>query len=80
MEIEIDEEDGMIWWKYNKNDKWIKANVDDLVRAYESQKRGNWILTDKSGAVCSQCHRLNKSHGYYCKFCGSDNIRGDEND
>lgn len=44
--------------------------------------QGHWELTDNSGAVCSSCHRLNRSHGYFCKFCGSDNrdMRGEENE
>lgn len=54
---EVDE--SRILWKYKESDEWKRADIDDLIEAYEGRPKGEWI--DKSGGIdgawnyCSVC-------------------------
>lgn len=38
---EVDE--SRVLWKYKESDEWERADIDDLIRAYENRPQGEWI-------------------------------------
>ena len=67
---EVDE--SRILWKRKESDEWKRADIDDLIRAYEdSERTGEWIYGNGNGE-CSVCGR-ERSDGWdnYCGYCGA---------
>lgn len=75
---EVDE--SRILWKYKESDEWKRADIDDLIRAYEDGERtGEWIKNDDF--TCSACgyHMIVGGGAYnYCPNCGAKMKGGKE--
>lgn len=57
---EVDE--SRILWKHKESDEWKRADIDDLIRAYENRQRtGEWITKKRNPqdvyehTHCSEC-------------------------
>lgn len=59
---EVDE--SRILWKHKESDEWKRADIDDLIEAYEGRQKGEWI--DRSGGIEGAWH--------YCSVCGNSAI------
>lgn len=46
---EVDE--SRIMWKHKESDEWKRADIDDLIRAYENRQKREWMpVSDDSDA------------------------------
>lgn len=76
---EVDE--SRILWKYKESDEWKRADIDDLIRAYENRPKGEWIDTDSQEFLkveeCSVCGHESIERGNFCRYCGAD-MRGEK--
>ena len=68
-------DESRILWKHKESDKWKRADIDDLIEAYEGRPTGEWI--DVSGGwcpneECSLCGEIVHEYNYnYCPNCGA---------
>ena len=68
---EVDE--SRILWKHKESDEWKRADIDDLIRAYEDRPKGEWIEDDEDYSFdykCSRCGRWSVATTY-CPNCGA---------
>ena len=80
---EVDE--SRILWKYKESDEWERADIDDLIRAYEDRPKGEWICaTDGNSFTLYECSRCGTYHAHnyhnYCPNCGAKMKGGAENE
>ena len=61
--------------KWNYGDGWHYADIDDLVRAYESVRHGHWVSTTTEHSKCSNCgvetYMMDGLMHDYCSECGA---------
>ena len=85
---EVDE--SRILWKYKESDEWERADIDDLIKAYESRPKGKWITKklDPQDVYeqthCSECNAYWSSPTLvdsfnYCPNCGAK-MKGRKNE
>ena len=43
IQIGTEADESRILWKHSKSDEWQRADIDDLIDAYESRPTGEWI-------------------------------------
>ena len=74
---EVDE--SRILWKHKKSDEWKRADIDDLIEAYEGRPRGEWIkvpgyVTPGGDPVweCSECGKGRHVYGVEASSYQSD--------
>lgn len=80
---EVDE--SRILWKYKESDEWKRADIDDLIYAYEvheDRSKGEWIPKKFPYAwyypACSVCGFENEGElNNYCPNCGALMMDGD---
>ena len=87
IQIGTDVDESRILWKHNENDDWERADIDDLIDAYESEhKTGEWerfSFPDGDVMECTNCGYRDWADVWeeesrnYCPNCGAD-MRGDE--
>jgi rubredoxin len=78
MIIEIN--DDKVLWSHGTNltvdESWSRADIEELIWTYESQKHGQWVWFPEIGAYsCSICHKysyrdITESFNY-CPHCGA---------
>ena len=80
---EVDE--SRILWKHKESDEWERADIDDLIRAYEdSERTGGWL--EHIGGIslvqyffCDQCYgEVDTADFDFCPWCGAK-MGGDDN-
>ena len=80
MIIEIDND--KVLWSYGTNltidESWNRANTEELIKVYETQKHGKWIKTIGENGVtdavcCSICGFEDNRYELfnYCPRCGA---------
>ena len=80
---EVDE--SRILWKYKESDEWERADIDDLICAYENRPTGGWIQNAPEGQgidppyICSICGHAESTRTPFCEQCGAD-MRGEKNE
>lgn len=74
---EVDE--SRILWKHKESDEWKRADIDDLIDAYENRPKGEWIFNPKDAIdlmftlpKCSNCGFESADYGNFCSNCGAD--------
>lgn len=74
IQIGTDVDESRILWKYKESDEWKRADIDDLIRAYE--KCNQLTTTDVVEVVrCGEC-KLRKKNGFcleYMRYEKNDN-------
>lgn len=73
---EVDE--SRILWKHKESDEWKRADVDDLIEAYENRQKGEWIFNPKDAIdlmftlpKCSKCGFESADCRNFCPNCGA---------
>lgn len=81
---EVDE--SKILWKYKESDEWKRADIDDLIEAYEGRPKGEWVFNPKDAIdlmftlpKCSKCGVESADVGFYCPNCGAK-MKGRKNE
>ena len=79
IQIGTEADESRILWKHKESDGWERADIDDLICAYEDSERiGEWIT--KKGSyeiICSECgyEAFSKDGEWfksdYCPTCGA---------
>ena len=75
MGTEVDE--SRILWKHKESDEWKRADIDDLIRAYENrpaERTREWTIQN-----CPKCGKFTLKDWIVCPYCGAD-MRGDNNE
>lgn len=86
IQIGTDFDESRILWKYKESDEWKRADIDDLIEAYENRQKGEWIFNSKDAIdsmftlpKCNKCGCESVDCGNFCPNCGAD-MRGENND
>lgn len=85
IQIGTETDESRILWKHKESDEWERADIDDLIRAYEDGERtGEWVFNPKDAIdlmftkpKCSKCGFESADGGNYCPNCGAK-MGGDE--
>ena len=51
IQIGTDFDESRILWKHKESDEWKRADIDDLIEAYENRQKGEWIDCTEDGYV-----------------------------
>lgn len=62
IQIGTDVDESRILWKYKESDEWKRADIDDLIRAYE---KCNTPTTDADGELISRADALMEARPEY---------------
>lgn len=55
IQIGTDVDESRILWKHKESDEWERADIDDLIRAYENRPKGEWYISEYEYFTCDQC-------------------------
>lgn len=85
----VEGDESRVRWNYG--DDWHYADLDDLIRSYESVKHGHWVTEEEAIAkdeywlrdTCSVCGHCDwdcteSENFYYCPNCGAKMDGGEE--
>ena len=73
MGTEVDE--SRILWKHKESDEWKRADIDDLIRAYENRPAER--TGERTIQNCPKCGKFVLKDWIVCPYCGA-NMRSEE--
>ena len=65
IQIGTEADESRILWKHSESDEWQRADIDDLIDAYESRPTGEWVYNPDAydyglpAWECDQCGCIN---------------------
>ena len=92
IQIGTEADESRILWKHSEADEWQRADIDDLIDAYESRPTGEWVRKyDKQincyWYECNQCGEYRPRNvlgkewsSPYCPNCGAIMYKGGDSD
>lgn len=88
IQIGTEADESRILWKHSESDEWQRADIDDLIDAYESRPTGEWVKAldgYERHVKCTHCFKTydwhsEAKHYNYCPNCGARIFKGGDSD